>query len=190
MAKKIVLTGGPGGGKTTALDLFRRELLDKVVIVPEAATLLFKHGIPRPQDFEGAMRTQLSIFYMQKNLEKIYRAQFPDSTLICDRGCVDSLAYWPEEQEKFLEKIAMTRAELFNRYDAVIFFESAACSGRDIHSNNPYRSEDEMEAIELNNKLRNIWEEHPHYFHVGSEKSFIDKITLGAKKIREVLNQD
>ena len=37
---KVVVTGGPGGGKTTALDLFCRELGDKVAVVPEAATVL------------------------------------------------------------------------------------------------------------------------------------------------------
>ena len=30
----IVVTGGPGGGKTTALDLFQRELKSAVKIVP------------------------------------------------------------------------------------------------------------------------------------------------------------
>ncbi len=46
---RIVLTGGPGGGKTTAADLFRREIGDRVVIVPEAATILFQGGFPRSQ---------------------------------------------------------------------------------------------------------------------------------------------
>ena len=32
---RIVLTGGPGGGKRTAADLFRREIGERVVIVPE-----------------------------------------------------------------------------------------------------------------------------------------------------------
>ena len=41
---RIVLTGGPGGGKTTAADLFRREIGDRVVLVPEAATILFQGG--------------------------------------------------------------------------------------------------------------------------------------------------
>ena len=36
---KIVLTGGPGGGKTTAADLYRREIGDEVVIVPEAVVV-------------------------------------------------------------------------------------------------------------------------------------------------------
>ena len=30
---RIVLTGGPGGGKTTAADLFRREIGERVVVV-------------------------------------------------------------------------------------------------------------------------------------------------------------
>jgi len=47
---RIVLTGGPGGGKTTAADLFRRELGERVVLVPESATLLFMGGFPRASD--------------------------------------------------------------------------------------------------------------------------------------------
>ena len=46
---RIVLTGGPGGGKTTAADLFRREIGEGVVIVPEAATMMFSGGFPRHQ---------------------------------------------------------------------------------------------------------------------------------------------
>jgi dephospho-CoA kinase len=44
---RIVLTGGPGGGKTTAADLFRREIGERVVVVPETATMLFAGGFPR-----------------------------------------------------------------------------------------------------------------------------------------------
>ena len=35
MTDRTVLTGGPGGGKTTAIDFFRREIGDSVVVVPE-----------------------------------------------------------------------------------------------------------------------------------------------------------
>ena len=38
--RRIVLTGGLGSGKTTAADLLRRELVNRVVVVPEAATIL------------------------------------------------------------------------------------------------------------------------------------------------------
>ena len=39
--RRIVVTGGPGGGKTTAVDFFRREIGEQIVIVPEAATMIF-----------------------------------------------------------------------------------------------------------------------------------------------------
>lgn len=47
---RIVLTGGPGAGKTTAADLYRRQIGEDVVVVPEAATLLHLGGFPRSND--------------------------------------------------------------------------------------------------------------------------------------------
>ncbi len=55
--KRIVLTGGPGGGKTTALDLIRREFAGKIASVPEAATMIFSGGIER-SDNNDVLKTQ------------------------------------------------------------------------------------------------------------------------------------
>lgn len=35
--KRIVVTGGPGGGKSTAAEVFRRELGERVIVVRESA---------------------------------------------------------------------------------------------------------------------------------------------------------
>ena len=59
---RIVLTGGPGGGKTTAADLFRREIGNRVVIVPEAATILFQGGFPRCRKPDPRRIVQTAIF--------------------------------------------------------------------------------------------------------------------------------
>ncbi len=59
--QRIVLTGGPGGGKTTAADLLRRELGSRVVIVPEAATILFAGGFPRSQQWVANRAAQSAI---------------------------------------------------------------------------------------------------------------------------------
>jgi broad-specificity NMP kinase len=56
-----VVTGGPGGGKTTAADLFRRELGERVVVVPEAATLLFMGGFPRSNDAQARKAAQIML---------------------------------------------------------------------------------------------------------------------------------
>ena len=68
---RIVLTGGPGGGKTTAADLFRREIGEKVVVVPESATLLFSGGFPRSTQPAAASAAQQAIFHVQRHLEDL-----------------------------------------------------------------------------------------------------------------------
>ena len=52
---RIVLTGGPGGGKTTAADLVRREIGERVVLFPEAATMIFMGGVPRCTEDPGIL---------------------------------------------------------------------------------------------------------------------------------------
>src|SRR6186713_3021067 len=83
---RIALTGGPGGGKTTAADLFRREIGERVVIVPESATILFAGGFPRSPQLDAQRAAQRAIFHVQRNLEDVQSALFPDRILLCDRG--------------------------------------------------------------------------------------------------------
>ncbi|MCA9607482.1 MAG: AAA family ATPase, partial [Myxococcales bacterium] len=86
---RVAITGGPGGGKSTAVDLFRRELGESVVVVPESATMLFAGGFPRTDLPEARMHAQRAIFHVQRNLEDLYRSMYPGRALICDRGTVD-----------------------------------------------------------------------------------------------------
>ncbi len=119
---KVVVTGGPGGGKTTALDLFRRELGNKIAVVPpEAATVLFSGGIPRSDDEQMVKIIQKTIFQLQENLEEIHKKQFPDRLLVCDRGSLDGLAYWPGTESDFFKGVNSSFEREIARYDAVIF---------------------------------------------------------------------
>ncbi len=95
---RIVLTGGPGGGKTTAADLMRREVGEQIVIVPEAATMLFSGGFPRHRETHARRSAQTAIYYVQRNLEDIHSALYPDRMLLCDRGTLDSTVYWPNHE--------------------------------------------------------------------------------------------
>lgn len=186
---KIVLTGGPGGGKTTALDLFQRELRDQLCVVPEAASILFKGGLPRSEDKSVIKCTQKTIFNLQCSLEEIQKHLFPDKLLICDRGTVDGLAYWPEDEEKFFEHMNTTLEDELKRYDAVIFFETAASNGNNINSNNPIRTETKQQAIELDKKLHKIWSKHPNFNYVASSESFVQKIMFGIMTIENVIKK-
>lgn len=187
--KKIVLTGGPGGGKTTALDLFRRELKNGVSISPEAATILFENGYKRSNDPDQLKKTQLAIYQLQKTLEEIFASNLETEVLLCDRGSLDGLAYWPEDNESFFKAIGSNLETEINRYDAVIFFESGACSGSDLKSNNPFRKETTSEAKSLDHKLKEIWSQHPNFHFIGSNESFISKVIAGLESIKNQISQ-
>ena len=136
---RIVLTGGPGGGKTTAADLFRREIGEGVVIVPEAATMMFSGGFPRHQQQDSLQAVQRAIYHVQRNLEDIQATQYPERILLCDRGTIDGAAYWPGDSNLFFEEQDSSLEQELSRYDGVIFFESAAVGGLDIEGGNPAR---------------------------------------------------
>ena len=186
---RIVLTGGPGGGKTTAADLFRREIGERVVVVPESATLLFSGGFPRTRE-EGAVRSvQSAIYHVQRNLEDVQSAQYPHRILLCDRGTVDGAAYWPGEPEGFFREVGTSLTRELARYDAVIFFESAAVGGIAIEGGNPVRNETLEEAIRLDARLRTLWSRHPHFILVPHNPSFFKKISFGLASLESIVTQ-
>ena len=49
--RRIVLTGGPGAGKTAVLELVRLYFCRHVHVLPEAAGIVFSGGFPRDADF-------------------------------------------------------------------------------------------------------------------------------------------
>ncbi len=186
---RVVLTGGPGGGKTTAADLFRREIGERVVIVPEAATLLFSGGFPRVSGPQAVQSVQRAIFHVQRNLEDTQAASFPDRILLCDRGTVDGAAYWPGEPHHFFEAVATTLERELNRYDAVIFFETAAAGGLKIEGGNPVRNESVEQALALDHRLRALWSRHRRYVLVPHNASFFKKISFGLAVIDGIVSE-
>lgn len=186
---RIVVTGGPGGGKTTAADLFRREIGDRVVVVPEAATLLFAGGFPRRDDHAAQRAAQRAIYHVQRNLEDAQAAAFPERVLLCDRGTLDGAAYWPGPEEEFFTSVGTTKEAELARYDAVIFFETAAVGGMSIEGGNPVRIESDVQAIALDRRLRELWSAHPRFALVPHTVSFFRKITFGLAALESMVAQ-
>lgn len=186
---RIVLTGGPGGGKTTAADLFRREIGDRVVIVPEAATILFQGGFPRSREPHARKIAQTAIFHVQRHIEDVQRALYPGRSLLCDRGTVDGAAYWPGKSDDYFSAVGTTIEAELARYDAVIFFETAAAGGASIEGGNPVRNETMEEAVMLDGKLRELWEQHPRFILVSHNPSFFKKISFGLAALESIVAQ-
>ncbi|HBJ83056.1 MAG TPA: hypothetical protein DDZ88_04115 [Verrucomicrobiales bacterium] len=186
---RIVLTGGPGGGKTTAGDLFRREMGEQVVVVPEAATMVFSGGFPRSTEPKAVFAAQKAIYHVQRNLEDVQAALYPERVLLCDRGTVDGAAYWPGDSLSFFKEMGSTLDKELARYDAVIFFESAAVGGLGIEGGNPVRNESLEQAVKLDHKLRTLWSKHPKFILVSHNISFFKKISFGLAVLDGIVSE-
>ena len=96
MVEKIVITGGPCAGKSTAMSRISKELTQlgyKVLIIAESATELISSGLT-PVDF-AEFQTYLTKYQLDK--ERIYEEASKTldhkAIIICDRGVLDNKAY-------------------------------------------------------------------------------------------------
>jgi len=67
----VVLTGGPGAGKTAVLEVVRRTFCEHVGVLPEAAGILFGGGFPRRDDELSRRAAQRAIYRVQQELVAI-----------------------------------------------------------------------------------------------------------------------
>ncbi len=171
---KIALTGGPGGGKSEAAAALRREYRRKgvhVVSIRETATDLILSGLDgrttlSNRDFQGA---QLDLQLFKEDLyEKAARKSEANCILlVCDRGVLDGKAFIePEIFEALLKERNLCDDALLARYDAIIHMSTAAKS-KEAHyslSNNPARLETPDEAAKEDDRLLEIYQNHPHRY--------------------------
>ncbi len=185
---KFVLTGGPCGGKTTAmarLQGFLKERGFRVFIVPEAATMLLLNGASFddfskskcPMAFQQyVIRTQISL---EDSTENYARATGEDSVILCDRGTMDGSAYMSEENfETLLIDVGIdTLTARDMRYNAVFHLVTAADGAPEFYTtaNNAARSEDIQEAVNLDMKTQKAWSGHPHHFIIGNKDVTFDQ---------------
>lgn len=175
-ARRVVLTGGPAAGKTAVAEVLRRQLTDELVVVPEAASLLFSGGFPRPTSVAGRRLVQKAIFAVQRDLEEIYSLTHPSTPHILDRASLDGAAYWPGGTDRFLGAMGTTLESEYRRYDAVIFLETSAL-GEDAYSTeNPHRTESPAQARKLDARLREVWGGHPRFSVVNHQTRFYEKV--------------
>ena len=94
----VVVTGGPGAGKTAVLEVARRSFCKKIAFPPEAAGIVFGGGFWRRPSLAGRKAAQLAIFHVQCQMERLVVEEGEAAFALCDRGTLDGLAYWPEPE--------------------------------------------------------------------------------------------
>lgn len=181
--RRVVLTGGPGAGKTAVLELIRRSFCSHIRVLPEAASIVFGGGFPREEDRECRRASQRAIFYVERELENAGDNHNP-AIVLCDRGTLDGLAYWPGSVEDFYASLETTLAEQLARYDAVIHLRTPA-SDRGYNHQNPLRTESAAVAAEIDARILRAWEAHPRRFVVDSQLEFLDKAAEALALLRK-----
>lgn len=179
MVKRIVLTGGPGSGKTSVLEKINQVYSSegyKVIIVPETATELMNNGITFRDGSISLLDFQELVMRLQLAKEEVVDRSIEllgDEKVIVvyDRGTIDNTAYINKKEfEEILARLnnVKTFADLMNKYDLVINLVGR----EDFYTtdNNKARAENVSEALKLGDATLKCW--------------------LGHKKVKIVLPKD
>lgn len=201
--KRIVLTGGPCAGKTTALVKvieYFTNLGYKVFTIPEVPTMFTQAGmdyLTQNHDFfyEGEKATLEIQLALEDKFMRMAETCTEPCVIVCDRGVMDISAYMrPEMWTDITSRLGTNSEELRNRYDAVLHLVSAADGAEQFYttSNNAQRLEQADEAglrvaRELDKKVIRAWTGHPHLRVINNNVDFERKLNRVIKEIAKVL---
>lgn len=201
--KRIVLTGGPCAGKTTALVRIIEHFSNlgfKVFTVPEVPTMYSQGGwsylTPNPDlYYEGEkaiLETQLAL---EDSFMRLAEVCTKPTFVVCDRGTLDISAYIDKAMwNDITGKCGTSTNELRERYDAVLHLVSAADGAEQYYTvaTNSARYEQANEeglqlARNLDKKVNKAWTGHPHLRVINNHDDFETKLNRVILEISNVL---
>lgn len=183
---KIVLTGGPCAGKSTAMCRIKDEFSKHgytVLFISETATELIMGGVA-PWTCGTNAQYQECQMYLQAEKELVFEKaaltmNAEKILIVCDRGMLDNKAYMTEKEfSDVVKQMGKTEDELQSNYGAVFHLVSAAKGAEKFYStaNNTARTETIEEAIAKDNKLIAAWTSHPYFKVIDNSTNFEDKM--------------
>ena len=196
---KIVITGGPCAGKSSAISYIQNEFTKRgyhVVFVSETATDLINSGLGF-SNYNTRLDFQKSILMLQQAKERLYYESAlnlnKDKILIvCDRGTLDSKAFMdPLDFQNLLRICNVNEIELRDNYDAVFHLVSASKGASEFYTleNNKARSETVEEARISDDKILQAWTGHPHLRVIDNSTDFKEKMIRLLKEIALFLGE-
>lgn len=183
---KIVITGGPCAGKSTAMSWIQNAFTQKgytVLFIQETATELITGGVA-PWTCGTNVDYQKCQLKFQIEKEKIFEQAAKTMNkekilIVCDRGTLDNKAYMNSlEFSMALTAIGTNEVELRDNYGAVFHLVTAAKGAEEFYTleNNQVRTETIEEARLLDDKIISAWTGHPHFRVIGNDQKFEGKM--------------
>jgi hypothetical protein len=177
------MTGGPGAGKTAALEVVRHNFCEDVAVLPEAASIVFGGGFPRRPTDSGRRAAQRAIFRVQCELEQLTIDEGNAKVVLCDRGTLDGLAYWPGAEADFFRDLDTSLGAELARYALVVHLKTPAAHHGYNHDN-PLRVETAREAAAIDERIGRVWSGHPRIVTIACRPHFFDKLRAIVDAIR------
>jgi len=200
----VAMTGGDKSGKSAVCRNVVEEF-GEAVVVPELATALIKGGFPSVPDMlpwseDWQEELQQTIYPAQLGFETAY-ARYAEHCgariVLVDRGLLDGAAYRPEEKiedaiQCFCAERQTSVVEIYARYDVVIHLQTTAISqpdrfgkagnGARFDCSNDLDAQTRHEAslqraIKLDNRLWDVWKEHPWAMFLPAGIGVLGKIS-------------
>lgn len=189
---KIVITGGPCAGKSSAMNTLQEELTKqgyKVLTIAESATQFMSSGAKYS---DPKFQRYLIEYQLQKEriCEEFARHQ-ENPIIVLDRGCLDCKAYMPlDEWRSVLKELHTDEIEIRDSYDAVFHLVSTAKNKSSIYTqeNNAARFENKEEAITADDAVLDVWASHPNRVIIDNFDKFEDKVKKLTTEIVSFLN--
>ena len=183
---KIVITGGPCAGKTTAMSWIQNAFTRqgyRVLFVPETATELISGGVA-PWTCRSNQDYQICQLTLQQHKESVFEAaartmDAEKVLIVCDRGMLDNKAYMTEaEFSSVLQAFGADEVTLRDSYNAVFHLVTAAKGAEEFYTtaNNTARTESPEQASALDDRLIAAWTGHPHLRVIDNTSDFSDKM--------------
>jgi predicted ATPase len=170
----IVLTGGPGGGKTALIHELQRdpEWAGRFVALPEAIAVARRTGISTQERSFQRLMVEIQVA-MEEALDRTLGVA-DARAILCHRGSLDPLAYWLRQgwpEDEFFTFTHTSYQEHYRRYTAVIHMVTAAQGALHAYRYWPaaHRGETPQEAAEIDHRLAQAWGRHPGYVRIGNE---------------------
>lgn len=196
---KIVLTGGPCGGKSTAIEKIDEYFTKrgyKVISVPETATELISNGIT-PLNCENPFEFQKILMTLQMEKEHLFEKaasnmNYEKIIMLYDRGVLDNKGYVNNDEfNKLMRLFNTTIISQRDKYDAVFNLTTAAKGKKDCYTleNNKARKDSINDAIKLDDKMIAAWTGHPHFRIIDNSTDFDEKIKRLIKEIAFFLGE-
>ena len=197
--RRIVITGGPCAGKTSAFAKIEEELTKKgykVFVVPETFSELNNAGVVIEE--YPTLEFQKLLLDMQIAKEEIYydaamKHKNENVVILYNRGVMDPIAYMNKTLARLLIDLSGHRENVLkNRYDAVIHLVTAADGLEEVYAENREKNKTRYttveQAITVDKALISEWTGHSCLRIIYNNEDFDAKLDNAMEEIYKIIS--